>query len=138
MARFQHPRMDALGHNLPEDVQWRIFSFEQHPTAVLIKTLRFTYHGSPFRNDRGMALTLTGGEGVFKDLILGNHRWKRSALRFFYTRPGKKELTARGYHFGIVPRFPSFVDSSDVDSDTSEASDASSVDINTVLMLMRQ
>ena len=41
MARFEHPRMDALGHNLPEDVQWRIFRFEQHPTAALIKQLRF-------------------------------------------------------------------------------------------------
>ena len=34
-------RMDALGHNLPEDVKRLIFRFEQHPTAVLIKQLRF-------------------------------------------------------------------------------------------------
>ena len=132
MVRFQHPRMDALGHNLPEDVQWRIFSFEQHPTAVLIKGLRFTYQVSPYRSDGGgMMVIICGDEGVFTDRILGYQRINRSALHFFYTTP---EFTARGNYFGIVPRFPSF---SDDYSDTSEASDASSVDINTALMLMR-
>ena len=34
-------RMEALGHNLPEYGKRLIFRFEQHPTAVLIKQLRF-------------------------------------------------------------------------------------------------
>ena len=33
--------MDALGHDLPEEIKWRILSFEQHPVAALIKDLDF-------------------------------------------------------------------------------------------------
>ena len=115
MACFEHPLMNALGHNLPEDVQWRIFSFEQHPTATLIKALRFIYLGSPFANDPNYGLIVGGAKGVFKDLI------KSQALRFYFIRPGRKELADRGNHFGIDLRPPLYYasyDDSDTDSDT--------------------
>ena len=43
-------RMEALGHNLPEDAKRLIFRFDQHPTATLIKDLVVSYrtpHGNP-------------------------------------------------------------------------------------------
>ena len=43
--------MDALGHDLPEEVKLRILSFDQHPTATLIKTLQFTYHKPTWRTN---------------------------------------------------------------------------------------
>ena len=102
MVRFQHPRMDALGHNLPEDVQWLIFSFERHPTAVLIKSLRFTYQVAPYRLEfepwrrhGGVMLTVSGAR-VFTNTW--HEHINISELHFFHFRP---DFTTPENHFGI-------------------------------------
>ena len=59
-------RMEALGHNLPEDVKRRIFRFDQHPLATLIKELEFTRY--PCRMGVDTVLTIYGPDRCFKRL----------------------------------------------------------------------
>ena len=58
-------RVEALGHNLPEDVKRLIFRFDQHPVATLIKDLDFRW-GNP--RGPNTCLFLDGPDRCFKRL----------------------------------------------------------------------
>jgi len=82
-------RMEALGHDLPEDVKRRIFSFDQHPTATLIKPLQFTYHKPQWRTNRWYP--------AIKLRVSSTHDWR---LCYCFTKRGRRPL--RGMRFAGI------------------------------------
>ena len=73
-------RMEALGHNLPEDVKRLIFRFDQHPTATIIKDLDITWYSC--RKGENTLLMIHGPKRCFKRITENGLEY----VNWFYLR----------------------------------------------------
>ena len=81
-------RMDALGHDLPDEVKQLISKFDQHPTATLIKSLLFERY-----NDWGSAELFVSfvsesipGQWFLKQNSPDHDGWCQNEVLVFQTR----------------------------------------------------